>query len=119
MNKIIKEQLEMLKTLEFQVDGKPAKDFPESFSEITFFQTNRTVVDNSEHTFSFEEYIIKPFEGFDFHDKFNKGIAPPERVMRGYIVKESNKMNYVNVRTLDNSQTWTGWIPKKSMKIQQ
>ena len=38
MNKTILTQLNMLKTLEFQVDGKSSKEIPESFSNIVFLK---------------------------------------------------------------------------------
>lgn len=117
MNKTILEQLDMLKTLEFQVDGKPSKDFPESFSEIVFFKSGKNLEDVSEKTFSFENYIIKPYAGFDFHDKFNKGIAPPEQVMNGFIVKETEKMYYLKLHSNLTNKIWEGWCPKKSVKI--
>lgn len=117
MNKTIFEQLDMLKTLEFQVDGKPSKDFPESFSEIVFFKSGKNLEDVSEKTFSFENYIIRPYVGFDFHDKFNKGIAPPEQVMNGFIVKETEKMYYLKLHSNLTNKIWEGWCPKKSVKI--
>lgn len=107
----------MLKTLEFQVDGKPSKDFPESFSEIVFFKSGKNLEDVSEKTFSFESYIVKPYAGFDFHDKFNKGIAPPEQVMNGFIVKETEKMYYLKLHSNLTNKIWEGWCPKKSVKV--
>ena len=107
----------MLKTLEFQVDGKPSKDFPESFSEIVFFKSGKNLEDVSEKTFSFESYIVKPYAGFDFHDKFNKGIAPPEQVMNGFIVKETEKMYYLKLHSNLTNRIWEGWCPKKSVKV--
>lgn len=115
MNKVIMDQLEMLKTLEFQVDGKPSKDFPESFSEIVFLKNGKQLTNQLENTFKFENYIVKPFQGFDFHDKFNKGIAPPEIVMSGYIDRETEKMYYLKLHSLD--KIWEGWCPKKSVTI--
>lgn len=115
MNKTIKQQLEMLKTLEFQVDGQSLKDFPESFSEVVFFKDKAQEKDGE--TFVFEDYFIKPFKGFDFHDKFNHGIAPPEKTMYGNIIKETEKMYYIKVESLFSTKEWTGWTPKKSVKI--
>ena len=119
MNNILKEQIELLaKTLDFQVDGKPSKDFPESFSEITFMRSNKTLDDKSlEKVFVFEDYIIKPYQGFDFHDKFNNGIAPPEKTMQGFILRETEKMWYLSVHTFDNMKFWMGYCPKKSVRI--
>lgn len=117
MNKVILDQLDMLKTLEFQVDGKPSKDFPESFSEIVFSKSGKNLIDVTEKTFSFEKYIVQPYEGFDFHDKFNKGVAPPEQVMQGYVVKETEKMYYLKLHSSLSNKIWEGWCPKKSVKV--
>jgi hypothetical protein len=116
MNKVLLEQLNMLKTLEFQVDGESLKDFPESFSEVTFFKSDKNLSDCSEKIFKFEDYIIKPYNGFDYHDKFNKGVPPPEKVMQGCIVKETEKMYYLRLHSTFNNKTWEGWCPKKSVE---
>ena len=118
MNKTIKEQLNMLKTLEFQVDGKSLKDFPEFFTEVVFLKnSNAQLFDTSEKTFAFKDYIVHPYEGFDLHEKFNKGKAPPETVMYGCILRETEKMYYIKVRTLDNTKIWEGYVPKKSVSV--
>lgn len=119
MNNTIKEQLNMLKTLEFQVDGKPSKEFPEFFNEVVFMKntTGKEVLDTSEKQFVFKDYIVHPFAGFDFHDKFNKGIAPPDLVMYGCILKETEKMYYIKAHTVENSKYWEGFIPKKSVTV--
>ena len=117
MNKIIMDQLNMMKTLEFQVDGKPSKDFPEFFNEVTFKKTTKDIVDTREKQFVFADYILHPYPGFDLHEKFNKGIIPPEQIMQGQIVKETERMYCIKAHTLDNSKDWFGWIPKKSVKI--
>ena len=116
MNKVLLEQLNMLKTLEFQVDGESLKDFPESFSEVTFFKSDKNLSDCSEKIFKFEDYIIKPYNGFDYHDKFNKGVPPPEKVMQGCIIKETEKMYYLRLHSTFSNKTWEGWCPKKSVQ---
>lgn len=116
MNKTILTQLNMLKTLEFQVDGKSSKEIPESFSNIVFLKNgNKKLI--SEITVVFKDYIVKPYQGFDFHDKFNKGVPPPEKIMFGCILKETEKMYFLKLRTKDNSKTWSGWCPRKSLEI--
>lgn len=150
MNKLMKSQLDMLNTLEHTVDGQLTKDIPESFSQITFYKigNTRALAYPKIKIFIFEDYIIKPFQGFDFHDKFNKGNPPPFKVMTGEILKETDKMYYLTckaiiattkycvhclkpqvVKYLCNdcsklyknieSIVWVGWIPKKSVKIME
>lgn len=117
MNKAVIEQLQMLKNLEFQVDGKPSKEFPDSFSEVVFKRSGIQLADTSDKIFSFKDYIVTPFEGFDFHDKFNKGVAPPELVMYGIIEKETEKMYFISVKNADGTKRWKGWVPKKSVTV--
>lgn len=120
MNNTLKSQIELLsKTLEMQVDGVPSKVLPESFSEIVFFKTDKTIDDTTiEKVFIFEDYFVHPYETFDFHTKFNSGNPPPERVMQGVILRETEKMVYISVHTFDNQKTWVGWCPKKSVKLE-
>ena len=118
MNKIILDQLNMLTNLEFLIDGQPAREFPDSFSNITFKKNGTQLTDTSDKIVTFSHYIIKPFEGFDFHKKFNGDVPPPEELMYGIIEKETDKMYYLNLRTADGQKRWKCWCPKKSCKIQ-
>lgn len=117
MNKIIAEQLNMLKNLEFQVDGIPSKEFPDSFSEVTFIKNGTQLADTSDKIVTFADYIINPYEGFDFHKKFNHDVPPPEQLMYGIIEKETEKMYYFNLKNSDGTKHWMGWCPKKSCKV--
>lgn len=66
----------------------------------------------------FENYIIHPFNGFDFHDKFNNGKPPFDKVMYGEILRETEKMYYLRLHTETNIEKyWVGWCPKKSCTI--
>lgn len=116
INSIIKEQLVMLSVLDYEVDGKKVDVIPDKFNEIVFKSNNNKIIDTSEKQVIFEEYIIKPFPGFDFHKKFNKNIAPPSKIMFGFILKETEKMYYFKLRT-DKNVYWEGWCPKKSCKV--
>lgn len=65
----------------------------------------------------FADYIVKPFDGFDFHDKWNNGIPPFGKVMYGDILKETDGMWYFELHPLSNFNTWRGWCPKKSCTV--
>ena len=116
MNKIIFEQLNKLKAYPHIVDGVYTNDIPEKFESI-IFKKNDIQLNNTSIQVIFEDYILKPFDGFDLHEKFNNGIVPYEKIMYGNIIKETEKMYYFNLHTADSSKTWIGWIPKKSCKI--
>lgn len=116
MDKVILEQLNMLKeTLDFQVDGKSSKDFPKSFSNILFLKKNSVNADK-ELTFKFADYVFTDFMN-DFNKKFNKGKKPSNKIMYGVIIKETEKMYNIKVRNKENTKTFEGWIPKKSVEI--
>lgn len=144
MNKVIKEQLDMLNSIKHMVDGELVDSIPDSFNEIQFLKESCGYVNNNKQVI-FEDYIIKPFVGFDFHEKFNKGNPPPFKYMKGIIVKETEKMYYFKLTPnmftsnfcnhclsknsggylCDNCSklynlsnvTWEGWCPKKSCKV--
>ena len=115
MEKIILDQLEMLKTLDFQVDGKSSKDFPKSFSSILFLKKSNNIP-KGELKFTFKDYVLTDFMN-DFNKKFNKNKKIPEKIMLGIIIKDTEKMYYIKVRNKSNTKTFEGWIPKKSVDI--
>lgn len=147
MNKLVQEQLNLLSNnLSFIVDDKNSSMIPSSFDHIIFKHSSSSLKDFEDRVIIFEDYIIKPFEGFDFHNKFNNGTPPPFKYMKGKVVKETEKMYYLDVKAnvfksnfcnhclkkgtfdylCDNCSklykdvcnvTWKGWCPKKSCTI--
>ena len=115
MDKVLKEQLDMLKTLDFQVDGKSSKDFPKSFSSVLFLKRNNAVP-KGELSFTFKDYVLTNFMD-DFNKKFNKNKKIPEKNMFGVIIKDTEKMYYIKVRNKANTKVFEGWVPKKSVDI--
>ncbi len=117
-NKHILTQVRRINSLRYEVDGNSCSAIPDNFHTITFFK-GKAELDSSkeEKTFVFENYIVKPFEGFDFHDKFNKGIAPFDKVMYGFIIRETEKMYLLRLRNGLGNKVWEGFCPKKSVKI--
>lgn len=118
---IMREQLTMLNNLKHSVDGKESEETPEDFKEIVWYKNSTdSIMDPSElpgakKLFLFESYFVKPFEGFDFHEKFNRGVPPPEILMEGEIIKETEKMLYIDCGA--GEKRWSGWCPKKCVKI--
>ena len=82
MNEILKQQImQILKTgARFKVNGVLERDFPESFSSVVFMREEHHKEEN-EIKVIFENYFITGFPGFDFHDKWNNGVAPYDKVM--------------------------------------
>lgn len=119
MNSIIKEQLSKLEQYVCEVDGKSTSHVEDDFTTVVFKDVNgakMTETKVAEIRVIFEDYIIHPYAGFDFHTKFNNNVAPPNKSMHGTILKETEKMLYMNL-TDDNGKVWIGWCPKKSCHI--
>ena len=116
LDKILKTQLMKLKDAHFKVDGKYENSFPDTFSEIIFYKK-----DNNQRYIkvTFENYIINPFEGFDFHDKWNNGIKPYSKIMYGKVVDETKGMYKFELHSESNDKLWLGWCPKKSCRIEE
>ena len=90
--------------------------FSEEDNKIIFYQRNSNIkIDQIKVTF--EDYIIKPFEGFDFHQKFNNNQPPTDKIMYGNIIKETEKMFYFDIHSELKERQWQGWCPKKSCKV--
>ncbi len=107
MSQILQKQIENLKT---------KHPFKESGNEIVFLKDANEGTDDKVKVV-FESYFITGFPGFDFHDKFNNGIAPFEKVMYGKILKETDKMYYFDLHSISGDKKWVGWSPKKSCTV--
>ena len=116
MSQKVLEQIKKLSNLEYTLDNGSI-DLDQYFSEITFKKRNadKHAVDSIRVVF--EDYIIKPFDGFDLHEKWNNGIAPYSKIMYGKIIKETAGMYMFTLHSEFSDKTWTGWCPKKSCEI--
>ena len=116
MSQKVLEQIKKLSNLEYTLDNGSI-DLDQYFSEITFKKRNadKQAVDSIRVVF--EDYIIKPFDGFDLHEKWNNGVAPYSKIMYGKIIKETAGMYMFTLHSEFSDKTWTGWCPKKSCEI--
>lgn len=114
MDDIVFQQLNRIDDIDFLVDGEKLDAIPQSFNKITFLRTSgvQNVI-----TVEFENYIVEPFDGFDFHQKFNNNTPPPYKTMCGKVLKETEKMYYFDLKSMNGDKSWVGWCPKKSCKI--
>lgn len=116
MNDIIKEQLNRLNNYNFYINNKQVTIIPDDCNSLIIKKQGNISVDSIK--IIFENYFIdKKFKDFTFHDKFNKGIIPYDKVMYGKILKESEKMVYFKGHSDSNDAIWEGWIPRKSCTI--
>ena len=116
MNLLIKQQIDnLLKTYKVTADGVSFTDTPDGVSCFKFstLQTEKQRV-----RVTFATYFVTGFPGFDFHDKFNHGVAPPATTMYGEITKETEKMYYFKLKSETGDSTWEGYCPKKSCTVQ-
>ena len=86
---------------------------PNDFDTVTFKKNNREPIIKV----VFSDYIVHPYQGFDFHDKYNGGKPPTQSTMYGEIIDETEKMYKFKVYTEQLEDEWIGWCPKKSCSI--
>lgn len=116
-HKHIHEQLSKLSGLKHSIDGVDREGFPEDFKNIVFYKNSSSNGDKVKVIFM--DYIIKPFEGFDFHEKWNNNVPPPSKEMYGEIVEEREKMYKFRLHPSTSSTIWEGWCPKKSCIVRE
>lgn len=117
MSQILKAQIaKLMTTYPSKVDGIENAPLTDSTNEISFIKASSASL-MQEVKVTFADYFIYGFPGFNFHDKFNQSIAPPNKVMYGIIIKSTEKMFYLQLHDTEN-QTWTGWCPRKSCTIE-
>ena len=115
-SKILLNQLQKLQTAHFKIDDGECKDFSVPFKEVIFYKRNSP---SSTVKISFADYFVHPFSGFDFHEKWNDGVAPPCNVLYGQIDKETKGMYHFVGNNEYCSVEWSGWVPKKSCEIEE
>ena len=109
----------MTETLKNELDKLSSLNPITKGDSIFFKKVGQTVTTTSQqYRVIFADYIVKPFEGFDFHTKFNNDIAPPTTIMVGTIEQSTDKMYKFKLSTLDGLKTWEGWCPKKSCRLE-
>lgn len=110
---VLQNQLQMMCHFKYETDtGEELGS--ENINEIIFYKKNSI---NDGVTIIFENYFVHPFEGFDFHVKYNHNIPPYSKEMVGYIEKETEKMYYFKGHALTDCKMWEGWVPKKSCTV--
>ena len=116
MNKIIQNQINKLtQELNYKIiEGNGIDDFKEIIFNKKSFISNKKEV-----RVTFEKYFVTGYNGFDFHEKFNKGVYPTDIVMVGSIEKETEKMYYFKLHDEMNERQWEGYCPKKCCTIEE
>ncbi len=100
MNPIIREQLLKTKAVSFYTEDNKQILKAELQNQTKLIVKQKNFSDPTEDLmlFTFKDYLIHPFEGFDFHEKFNKGRCIPLSVMQGRIIRTVGKMYYIKVK---------------------
>ena len=91
--------------------------FREENGKIIFFKKDNEIGTEDTIKVVFEDYMVHPYSGFTFNDKFNGGICPFERTMYGNLIRDTEKMYYFKLHTERSLKEWEGWCPKKSCTI--
>jgi len=115
LNKIILEELKKCKVAKLPF-------FDDSTTEIFIQKGGSAIIKddlvlNHYYRIEVEDYIIKPYDGFTLHDNWNNGIIPKDKIMNCEITQIIGKMVKVEAVGVDSNNTWSGWLPRKSIHI--
>lgn len=100
MNDILRQQLLKTKNVAFYNESGKQIIKEELNDQTTLIVKQKDFSSKTEDLllFTFEDYLVHPFSGFDFHQKFNNGINIPLTVMQGRVLRTVGKMYYIDVR---------------------
>lgn len=120
MNPLIKKQLLKVRRIDLS-------DIEDDIEIINIRKVDSKVSSRVElngcYIISVEDYILKPPEGFTLHTNWNNDIAPKHKFMKVDICQIMGKMVKVNSigyephKGIDIPDSWSGWLPEKSIKI--
>lgn len=111
MNKIIKEQLGKVKFAKLPPYNDDSKILIILRQSTPLKTSDKEPQVNGYGTIEVEDYILHPYDGFTLHTNWNKGIIPKDKVMKVKFIETIGKMYHVE------SDTWEGWLPRKSFKV--
>lgn len=116
MNEIIKEQLNNCKVAKVPSfdDGTTTISIPIGVREI---EHEIDLAIDACYLIKVDDYIIKPYKGFTLHDNWNNGVIPTDIEMKVAITNIMGKMIRVDAVGNNDGLPWSGWLPKKSIKI--
>lgn len=120
MNPLIKTQLSKI-----QRASVPEFDDDTTHIQLTKGGVNLADELQQDHCYliSVEDYIINPPQGFTLHTNWNNNVIPKHKFMKIDVLQLMGKMVKVNsigfdMKThTDIREPWSGWLPRKSIKI--
>lgn len=120
MNPLIKDQLSKIRRVNVST-------YSDSTTQLEFLKSDvkRDTELQADHCYliSVEDYILNPPEGFTLHTNWNNNIIPKHKFMKIDVLQIMGKMIKVNSvgfdmkNQIDIGDTWSGWLPQKSIKI--
>lgn len=126
MNSFIKEQLNKCAVAHIPefTDATVHLIIPKvSISNQEHIDNTADFVVNKCYLIQVADYIIHPYQGFTLHDNWNNGVVPQYACMKIQILKNVNKMIFVDGVGFDTTTNtyinyyWSGWLPKKAVTI--
>ena len=120
MNKVIEDQLKKVR-----VANLPP--YNEDTMRLIIPRNDSVVVSDfnigEKYIIQLEEYLVKPFDGFTLHDNWNNGIPPKHTCLLATVTQVVGNMIKFNASGYNYNtkeiiqEFWSGWLPKKSIKI--
>lgn len=121
MNKFVKEQLGKVRVAQLpEWDDDTLEMFIPKAADAAALENLQV---GKYYLIKVEEYIVKPFDGFNLHENWNRGVIPKDRFMCAQIIQLMGKMVQINSMGYDydegafTNNKWEGWLPRKSFKV--
>lgn len=122
MDKIIKEQLNKCKVANIPF-------FDDSTTEILIQKGGKAIIKddlvlNHYYKIEVEDYIVKPYDGFNLASNWNRGIIPQSKILGVKLIQKLGKMCLFdaygiddNLNQIENQHYPNLWLPRKSFHI--
>ena len=118
MNKIIKDQLNKVRSVKLDFDDHTTHiDIPKTEEVIPL-----ALVEGQVYVIELEDFILNPLQNSTLASNWNSGKTPKYKRYQVEFIQKMSNMYKFNGVALDNNQpiyseNWFGWFPEEGFKV--
>ena len=118
MNKIIKDQLNKVRSVKLDFDDNTTHiDIPKTEEVIPL-----ALVEGQVYVIELEDFILNPLQNSTLASNWNSGKIPKYKRYQVEFIQKMSNMYKFNGVALDNNQpiyseNWFGWFPEEGFKV--
>ena len=118
MNKIIKDQLNKVRSVKLDFDDHTTHiDIPKTEEVIPL-----ALVEGQVYVIELEDFILNPLQNSTLASNWNSGKVPKYKRYQVEFIQKMSNMYKFNGVALDNNQpiyseNWFGWFPEEGFKV--